>query len=203
MSSKAHIKSIQNLLELRNGFTSLRNEIQETVDCAKQEVDKLLAWIEQKELFWKRKIEQCQERIRQAEINRQNWLGNNDNWILKEANLYNQRNKLQKAQEEFRNVQYWKHKLEHASSAFKRQSYDMLRYFSQDLPRTKNFLEKAYQTLNQYLSTVHEFNQTERDNYREDLSDLKPNQMDISKSNEFKTQIEQNHEAGSRRDEIV
>lgn len=152
MNQSAQVKSVQVLVEFKTALAQFRNEAQQSLDFIAREIRRCLEWLIERQHYWQRQVEYCQEAVHDARRALENCLQDEDGGDCSDCEeaLSEAYHELREAEAELSTVQHWRHQIEEAIQDYQRQAYRLASHLHQELPKAEVFLERKAATLDAY-----------------------------------------------------
>jgi hypothetical protein len=164
MGVSANVRSVQALIDFRNGLNRFTNDAQGSLQSAEQELRRVEEWLRQRLAYWQTEVQRRQEALRAAEaaLARCEASGYRDdkgyyhapNCSAYTAAVAQANARLQQAQTELNNVKNWMRQIDQAASTFRSQAQQMSRIITGDLPKANSFLGGKINELQTYLGSM-------------------------------------------------
>ncbi len=164
MSVSANVRSVQALIDLRNGLNRFSNDAQGSLQTAEQEIRRVEEWLRQRLAHWQTEVQRCQEALRAAEsaLVRCEASGYRDEkgyYHAPDCSAYvaavaQANTRLQQAQAELNNVKNWMRHVNQAASTYRVQSQRMSRILQNEMPKAISLLGEKISELQAYLTST-------------------------------------------------
>lgn len=152
MNQSANVKSVQVLVEFKNALGQFQHEAQQSLDFIAHEIRRCHEWLMERQHYWQRQVEDCQEAVQAARRALDDCLQDEDGGDCSDCEdaLSEAYHELREAEEELSTVQHWRRLIEQAIHDYERQTYRLAQHLHQELPKAGAFLERKAATLEAY-----------------------------------------------------
>lgn len=167
--SRANVRAISALSDLRGALGQFAGEAQENLRAAEQEIQRTLAWLEQRRAYWRAEVRRCEAAVQAAARALSACLASPPTCYsdghggqhctppdcsAQAAALRRAQQKLTQAQAELRNVEQWLQHVQNAVEAYRPHARRLQHVAAAEIPKAQALLNRKVGELEAYTNLL-------------------------------------------------